>query len=123
MIYFLALRAIVTLFFSTFFQSSFSHGKFIPTQLYLFIKDLIFEDLFLFLHDVTRLLQRIENMCYLFYWWALLLLFCFLSNQENLYTIHHDSDLFYDIYNTIHEHNRRQTHYFSSILNYFDIYF
>ena len=33
--------------------------------------------------------------------------FCFLSNQKNLYMIHHDSDLFYDIYNTINEHNRR----------------
>ena len=37
--------------------------------------------------------------------------------------IHHDSDLFYDIYNTIIEHNQRQSHYPSSILNYFDIYF
>ena len=33
------------------------------------------------------------------------------SNQENLYMIHHDSSLFYDIYNTITEHNRRQTYY------------
>ena len=32
------LRAIVTLFFSNFFQSFFSDGKFIPSQLYLFIK-------------------------------------------------------------------------------------
>ena len=37
--------------------------------------------------------------------------------------INHDSDLFYDIYNTINEHNRRQTHYRSSILNYFAINF
>ena len=35
-------RAIVTLFFSNFFQSSFSDGKFVPFQFYLFIKDLIF---------------------------------------------------------------------------------
>ena len=33
------------------------------------------------------------------------------------------SDLFYDIYNTINEDNQRQTHYLSSILNYFDINF
>ena len=36
------LRAIVTLFFSKFFQSFFSDGKFIPCQLHLFIKGLIF---------------------------------------------------------------------------------
>ena len=31
--------------------------------------------------------------------------------------IHHDSDLFYDLYNTINEHNERLTHYFSFILS------
>ena len=36
------LRAIVPLFFSIFFQSSFSDGKFIPAQLCLFVEDLIF---------------------------------------------------------------------------------
>ena len=36
--------------------------------------------------------------------------------------IQHDSDLFYDIYNTITEHNQRQTHYLSLIPNYFDIF-
>ena len=36
------LRAIVTLFFSSFFQLSFSDVKFILSLLYLFIKDLIF---------------------------------------------------------------------------------
>ena len=36
--------------------------------------------------------------------------------------IHHNAELFYDIYNTINEHNRRQIHYLPSILaNYFDI--
>ena len=50
--------------------------------------------------------------------------FCiFLSNQEKLYMIHHNSDLPYDIYSTTNEHNRRQTHYLSSTLNNFDIYF
>ena len=37
--------------------------------------------------------------------------------------IHHDSNLFYDIYNTVNEHNSRQNHYLSSISNYFDIFF
>ena len=32
--------------------------------------------------------------------WDLLLLFCFLSIQESIYMIHHDSDLFHDIFNT-----------------------
>ena len=36
--------------------------------------------------------------------------------------IHHDSDLFYDIYDTINEHNRRQAHCFSlNVTNSFDI--
>ena len=46
-----------------------------------------------------------------FYWWELLLLFLFLCSQDNLYMIHHDSNLFYDIYNTINKHNPRQTDY------------
>ena len=37
--------------------------------------------------------------------------------------IHHDSDLFYQIYKAINEHNERQTHYLSLISDYFDIYF
>ena len=50
--------------------------------------------------------------------------FLFLSNQENLYMIHHGSNLFYDFYNTINQHNQRQTHYSSSIfLHFFDILF
>ena len=49
--------------------------------------------------------------------------FLLLSNQENLYMIHYDSDLFYDIYNTITENNQGQTNYLSLIVNYFDIYF
>ena len=47
--------------------------------------------------------------------------FLFLSNQENLCIIYDNLDLFYDIYNTITQHNQRQTHYLSSILNYFDL--
>ena len=37
--------------------------------------------------------------------------------------IYHDSDLFYETYNTITEHNQRKTHYLLSIRYYFDIYF
>ena len=37
--------------------------------------------------------------------------------------IHHDWNLFHDIYNTIAIHNQRQTYYLLSILNYFNIYF
>ena len=33
----------------------------------------------------------------------------FLSNQENLYMIYHDSDLFYNIYSTINKHDQRQS--------------
>ena len=47
--------------------------------------------------------------------------FLFLSNQENLCIIYDNLDLFYDIYNTITQHNQRQTHYLSSILTYFDL--
>ena len=42
--------------------------------------------------------------------------FCFLSNHENLYVIHHDSDLFYDIYSTINEYDQRQSHCLWSFL-------
>ena len=37
--------------------------------------------------------------------------------------IQHDSEIFYGIYNTINEHNQRQTQYLLLILNYSDIYF
>ena len=38
--------------------------------------------------------------------------------------IHHDSDLFYDIYNNINKHNQRQTHCLPMILpTYFDFFF
>ena len=49
--------------------------------------------------------------------------FWFLSSQKNLYMIHHNSDLFYDMSNTITEHNQRQTNYLLSILNYFGYLF
>ena len=37
--------------------------------------------------------------------------------------IQQDSDLFDDIYNTMNEHNQRQIHYLSLILNYLDVFF
>ena len=45
----------------------------------------------------------------------------FFQSRESI-MIHHNLDLFCDIYNTITENNRRQTRYLSSIVNYFDIY-
>ena len=84
---------------------------------------LFFQNVILFLHDLMQLLNGIESIYYLFYWWDLLLLFYFSSNQESLWMIHHDSNLFYNVYNSINEHNWRQTHYLSLISNYFDIYF
>ena len=81
MLYFLAykmLRATVILFFSNFFQSSFSQRNFIPFQLYFFIKGLIFVNfcfllifgaLCLFFHDLTQLLQPIEIIYYLVPWY------------------------------------------------------
>ena len=45
------------------------------------------------------------------------------SNQENRYMIHLDSDFFYEIYDTINEHNQRLTHYLPLIPSCFGIYF
>ena len=50
---------------------------------------LFFQSVFLCLRDLIRLLQHIESIYYHFYWYNILLLFCFLSNQENLNMIHH----------------------------------
>ena len=94
------LKAIVWLLFSIFFQLSFSEGKFIPSRLYLFIKALIFvilsEYYFIsswFNANVTAFWKYLLS----FFRVDLLLLFCFLFNQESLYIIHHNTDLFYDI--------------------------
>ena len=117
------LRAIVTIFFSNFFQSSFSDGKFTPSHLYLFIKGLIFvvlSEFVLFLNNLTWLLHYTERIFLSFLLVKFIVAF-FLPNQENLYMIHHDSKMLYCIYNTINELDRRQIHYFSLILNYLDI--
>ena len=56
--------------------------------------------------------------------------FLLFSHQQTLYMIQHNSDLSYDIHNTINDihntinkQNRRQNHYLLSIINYLDIYF
>ena len=117
-----ALRAIVTLFCSSFFESSFLDGNFIHFQIYLFIKSLIFVILcgsfFIFIWFITTGTVFWKNLLS----FDLLLLFCFLLSHESLYIFHHDWDLFYDIYNIITKHSWRQTHYFSAILSCFDIF-
>ena len=116
--------------FSHFFsQPSFFDRNFICYQLYLFIKDLIFVILcgFFFISSWF-------NAAVTTYWKCLL---CFFIDgiycchfvfdpikRIYIYMIHQDSDLFYDIYNTVNEHNWRQDHYFSLIRpTYFDISF
>ena len=76
------------------------------------------------------MIQMIQRYCYsilkafiIFFIDRIMSLFCYLSNQENLYMIHHYLDFFYDIYNTINGHNQRQTNDLLLIPNYFDIYF
>ena len=122
-----AIGAITTLILPSVFQSSFSDGKFICSQLYLFIKCLIFVILV-----VSFFISSWLNTAVTTYWKHLFFiltrfiycyLYCLLSNQENVYMIHHNLDLSYDSYNTIAEHNYIQTHYLSLIPNYFDIYF
>ena len=110
------------------FPTFFSAEKSNPSQLYLFIKGLIF----VFLCG-SVFISSWFNTIFTAYWkhllsfllmvLNLLLLFCFLSNKENVYMIRHDCDLFYGIYNTIVEHNQRQNHYLLLIPNYSDIYF
>ena len=97
------LRTILRSFFS---NLHFSVRKCIAPQLYLFIKCLIlilFADSFLFLHDLTWMLHYIESIYYVFYWLDFLLLFLFLFNQENLFIIHHNLQLFYEFYDTTNE--------------------
>ena len=96
--------------FLKFSQSSFLGVKCIPSQLYLFIKDLIF----VFLCG-SFIISSQFYATFTAYWKHLLsflligfiVAFLFLSSQENLDMIHLDKDLFYDIYNTITEHNQK----------------
>ena len=47
-----------------------------------------------------------------------IVVFSFLPNQENRYIIHHYLKLFYDIFNTITDHNQRQNYFLSLVPNY-----
>ena len=69
------------------------------------------------------MLDRVENICCLFIDGIYCCFFFLLSNLDYLSMIRHDSDLCYDIYNILTEHNRKQSHYLLSIPNYFDTYF
>ena len=65
---------------------------------------LVFQDFSLFVHDMTRLLQHIESIYYLLFRFDLFLLFSFLCNQESLYMIFYDLDLFdEEIFTTMEE--------------------
>ena len=85
------LRAIVRFFFFKFFPIIFFWWK-----IYFFLNVFIYKrlnfcfSLWIFFDFSWFNTTVIENICYLFQWWDLLLLFCFLSNQENQYTIQHD---------------------------------
>ena len=121
------LREIVSLFFSNVFQSSFSDGKFIPSHIYSFIKGSIFVILsacfLISLWFNATVTAYWKHLSFLLIGFIIYCLFVFFWNQENLIMIHHNSNLFYVIYNTINEHNQGQTHYLLLILSYFDIYF
>ena len=126
--YFWNIRRIYSFFYVIFlkiFPIIFFCWKIIPSQLYLFIKGLTFVILCRFFF-ISSWFNANVGPCwkYLsFYWWDLLLLFFLLSNLDYLSMIRHDSDLCYDIYNILTEHNRKQSHYLLSIPNYFDTYF
>ena len=108
------LRAIVRLLFSNFSSHYFlMTNLFLPV--YLSLKGLIFVILSVSFFvsswfNATVTAYSMYLLSFLLIW---IIIFSFLPNQENLYnlyTIHHDSDLYFDIYNTINEHNWRQNH-------------
>ena len=95
------LRAIDLLFDSNFFQSLGSIGKITYFQLYLSIKDLIFDIVCRsftvyswFNASVTAYWKHVPSLFFKF-----IVALLFLSSLENLFTIRHDSDIFYDICN------------------------
>ena len=73
---------------------------------------LFFANLFWFVHDLTRLLQRIENICYLFILMGFIVTFSFAIQSGE------------SIYDPRDEHNQIQARYLSLIRSYFilDIY-
>ena len=115
--------------FIIFFQIIFIGWKISSFLVVLFMKGLIFVILYISF-SISSWLKATDTA----YWkhllpflrWdllLLLLLLLLLSNQENLYLYHHILDLFYDIYDRMNEHNRRQSCCLSFIFNYFHIYF
>ena len=88
------------------------------TEIYSVQVIFIYKRFNLILHDLMQLLERIENIV-IFFWLDFLFLFCFLFSQDNLFMIHDNLDLFFDIYNTIIEHNQRKIHYPLLILIFF----
>ena len=92
------LRAIDLLFDSNFFQSFTScHGIFVSFQLYLFIKDLIFnipsKGFVIFSAFNATVVSHWNHLSSLFFFF--LLRFYFLSNKENQHSIFYNSNLFY----------------------------
>ena len=89
------------------FPIIFADGKCIPSNLFIYKRfNLWFlVDVFLFFHaTVTAYWKYLLSFLLIGFIVAFLFLL-FLSNQENLYMINQNSDIFYDIYDTINEHN------------------
>ena len=111
------LRANITLFFSILLQSFFFWWKIYSFALIFICKRFYFCYSFRTFSWSSSWLNATVTAYWkhllFFYGWDLLLLFCFLSNQENLYVIHYEYDFFYGYHDTINEPNLRQTHYLS----------
>ena len=110
-IYFIRPKA--TLFFSKFFPTFFFWCKTYSLSVTFIYKR------FSFCYSMRTFFDFFMLLSFLLI--RFIVAFCFLSNKEKMYTIPHESDLFYDIHNAINKHNR--THYLPSISNHFDIYF
>ena len=107
--------------FLKFFRSSFSARKCIPSQLYLFIKCLIFIILcgpFLVFSWFNATVTA-YGKCFISFVDKIHCCFLVLSPIRTIYIWSTTTEIF----NTITEHNKRQNHYLSLIPNYFDIYF
>ena len=111
---------------TNFFQSSFSDWNFIRSQLCLSIKRLIFV---IFsgsfpisswvIATVTAYWRHLLSFLLAGFIYAFVF---FIPSGVSVY-IQNNSGLFYDIYNTMNEHNKKQTHYVSLIPNYFWVVF
>ena len=119
------LIAIVTSFISIFSKSSFSDGIFIPSQLYYFVKGLIFVTV-----CASFIISSWFNSTVTVYWKHLLsfllmgftVAFLFFYPIRRIY-IWSKTIRTYLLRFIITDHNQRQTHYFSLIPSYFDVYF